>query len=180
MLQGERVMLRAIERDDLPHVWEMRNDEETEALAFGVPTPHSMAELEKSYERNLADHKADSFVIEAAGDVVGRCVLFEVSDVDRTCRIGVTVARDHRGKGYGSDAVRVLLAYAFRHRNLRKVCLDVLASNERAIRAYLACGFVQEGRLREQSWYDGRYDDLVVMGVLRDEWEHAATSGTST
>ena len=60
--------------------------------------------------------------------------------------------------------------YAFRLRNLRRVWLEVHASNERAIRAYSSCGFVEEGRMREHIWLDGRYLDNVLMGILRDEW----------
>ncbi|HEY7357566.1 MAG TPA: GNAT family protein, partial [Ktedonobacterales bacterium] len=71
------------------------------------------------------------------------------------------------------EAVRLLLDYAFRLRNLHKVWLRVVSTNERAIRAYRACGFVEEGRLREQTWGDGRYVDDVYMGILRTEWEQA-------
>ena len=65
----------------------------------------------------------------------------------------------------------LLLDYAFRLRNLRKVWLSTNSDNERAIRAYLACGFVEEGRLRQHVWSNGQYLDEVRMGVLRDEWE---------
>jgi RimJ/RimL family protein N-acetyltransferase len=61
----------------------------------------------------------------------------------------------------------LLLDYAFRLKNLRRVWLEVLASNERAIRS---CGFVEEGRMHEHVWLDGRYLDNVLMGILGDEW----------
>lgn len=64
----------------------------------------------------------------------------------------------------------LLLDYAFRLRNLSRVWLEVYAGNERAIRAYTACGFVEEGRMREHIWLNGRYVDNVLMGVLRKEW----------
>ena len=67
--------------------------------------------------------------------------------------------------------MRLLLKYAFRHHNYHKVWLRVHAGNERALRAYVACGFREEGRLRAHVWSDGRYDDLVLMGVLREEWQ---------
>ncbi len=63
-----------------------------------------------------------------------------------------------------------MLDYAFRLRNMRRVFLTVNDNNERAIRAYRACGFVEEGRLREHVWSNGAYIDLVYMGVLRAEW----------
>ena len=74
------------------------------------------------------------------------------------------------GAGLRPDAVCVLLRYAFRDHNLNRVCLEVLADNERAIRAYRASGLVEEGRLRQHAWHDGAHKDIVVMGVLRDDW----------
>ncbi len=70
--------------------------------------------------------------------------------------------------------VGLLLEYAFNLRNLQRVWLTVNATNERAIRCYAACGFVDEGRMRRHIWLRGRYDDLVTMGILREEWEKRA------
>ena len=72
--------------------------------------------------------------------------------------------------GYGSEAVRMLLRHAFVHRNMRRVWLWCHARNTRALRAYTACGFVEEGRLRQHLRSDGAYDDPEPMGVLRVEW----------
>jgi RimJ/RimL family protein N-acetyltransferase len=67
--------------------------------------------------------------------------------------------------------VNLLVEYAFVFQNVRRVHLTVNGNNERAIRAYQACGFVHEGRLRAHVWSNGAYVDLLYMGVLRDEWE---------
>ena len=69
--------------------------------------------------------------------------------------------------------MRLLLDYAFRHRNLNRVALRTHSENERAMRCYRACGFVEEGRLRRSIWIDGRYVDGVLMGILRDEWSQS-------
>lgn len=74
-----------------------------------------------------------------------------------------------QGQGLGKDVLRVLLAYAFRSHNLRRVQLETLASNEPALRCYTAVGFVEEGRLRQHAWVEGGYHDAVLMAVLRDE-----------
>ena len=176
MLRGAKVTLRAVERDDLRRLWELRNDERTEVLAFGPPKPRSMAEMEAWYDRTLADAESLVFAIDVEGAVVGTCNLRDVDPVNRRAELGISLASDQTGKGYGSDAIRVLLVYAFRHLNLHKVCLDTLASNEPALRAYLACGFVEEGRLRDHDWSEGRYHDLVVMAILRDDWAEAHAS----
>jgi RimJ/RimL family protein N-acetyltransferase len=77
------------------------------------------------------------------------------------------------GKGYGSDALRVLLRFAFSELNLHRVSLNVFGYNPRALRSYLKVGFVVEGTQRERLRRDGRRWDMVFMGVLREEWEKA-------
>ena len=78
--------------------------------------------------------------------------------------------REYWGKGYGTDAVRVTLRYAFTELNLRRVTLGVFAYNPRAIKSYEKVGFIVEGRLRQYIVRDGQRNDMIVMGVLRDEW----------
>ena len=79
--------------------------------------------------------------------------------------------RDYWGKGYGTDALRVLLRYAFDELNLQRVSLSVLEGNARAMRSYEKCGFRYEGRERHAWAYDGRRWDEIYMGLLREEWE---------
>ena len=69
------------------------------------------------------------------------------------------------------DAVRALVDFAFRDLAMRKVGLEVLVDDERAVGAYTKAGFVEEGRLRAHSWFDGEVHDALVMGILREEWE---------
>ena len=170
MIKGKKVSLRAIERDDLRRLWELRNDAEVETISNGPPKPRSMAEMEAWFDKLTADRDANVFAIEADGRLVGQCNLRDIDPVNRRAELGIALLGDEIGKGYGSDAIRVLLDYAFRHLNLHKVSLDTLATNEPGLRAYRACGFIEEGRLREHEWSDGRYVDLILMGVLRDQW----------
>src|SRR5438552_16485450 len=150
MLRGERVYLRAIEREDLPWVWEHHNDYEVDSLVNdGPPEPQSLARLEAEFDREAEEGGRDGtrFAIEASGEMIGRCELFDVDEVARNCKLGISLAKEHWGRGYGREAVMILLEYAFEKRNLEKVHLDVLADNLRAIRSYEACGFKEEGRL---------------------------------
>ena len=76
-----------------------------------------------------------------------------------------------RGQGLGTEALQLLLQFAFEELNLRRVGLTVLAYNERAIKTYQAAGFVEEGVIREAAERDGSRYDLLIYGLLRDEWE---------
>ena len=74
------------------------------------------------------------------------------------------------GKGYGTDAMKVILRYAFQELNLRRVALGTFEYNPRAIRSYEKAGFIHEGRARKYLQREGRRWDLLFMGILREEW----------
>jgi len=78
---------------------------------------------------------------------------------------------EFRGKGLGGEALNLTLNYAFNELNLYRVGLDVISSNERAIRAYRKAGFREEGCLRASVYRDGERQDRILMSVLRDEWQ---------
>ncbi len=175
MLKSERILLRSIQRDDLPRLCEFNNDIAVELAGGGdPPMPQSLARLEAEYDQNAGRGGRDgaSFAIEADGKFIGQCALFNFDDTAHTCELGIAIGdKAYWGQGYGRETLTLLLDYAFRLRNFRKVHLRVHGQNERAIKAYKSCGFVEEGRLRDHVWSDGSYDDLIHMGILRQEWE---------
>jgi RimJ/RimL family protein N-acetyltransferase len=86
--------------------------------------------------------------------------------------VGIGIGEpEYRGNGYGTDAMRVILRFAFAELNLHRVSLDVFEYNLRAIRSYEKAGFVVEGRERQVLHRDGRRWDVIYMGILRKEWE---------
>jgi RimJ/RimL family protein N-acetyltransferase len=178
MLTGQKVVLRAITRDDLERLCQFNNDIAVELAGGGdPPEPQSLERFQAEFEGGLGRGGRDGtrFAIEADGTCIGQCALFQFDAVARTCELGITIGdKEFWGRGYGTDAIRLLLDYAFRLRNVRRVYLTVNGNNERAIGAYRASGFVEEGRLRAHVWSNGQYIDLVNMGVLRDEWQSQA------
>ena len=173
MLQGERVVLRAPRREDLQRQWEWENDPEIWFLDGGTPRPASLERLLADYDARMGKDQGDDvhFSIEAGGQYIGHCGLHAFNATARSCELSVEIGdRNYWGRGYGREVVRLLLDYAFRHRNLNRVALATHSENERAMRCYRACGFVEEGRLRRSIWIDGQYVDGVLMGILRDEW----------
>jgi RimJ/RimL family protein N-acetyltransferase len=85
--------------------------------------------------------------------------------------VGIGIGdREYWGKGYGTDAMRLILRYAFGELNLQRVSLNVFEYNPRAIRSYEKLGFIHEGRARGVLRREGQRYDLVFMGILRDEW----------
>ena len=175
MLKGDKVILRPMRPDDLERYAEFKNDVEVELLGSGdVPGPTELGRLQARYAEHLKAPRDLTawFAIEAqGGKFIGQCLLHNFDNAARTCELGITIGdRDFWGRGYGRDAVGLLLKYAFRLRNMEKVWLTTSGSNLRAQRSYVASGFVEEGRQRRQVWLDGVYDDIVYMGIFRDDW----------
>jgi RimJ/RimL family protein N-acetyltransferase len=172
MLRGEKVILRAVERGELKRMQELQQDVELTALANGAWDPRPLAAFEKSFDKRLDDDEHSWFGIEADGKLIGYIGLHHRDRRDGIAAVGIGIQdRDYVGKGYGRDALRLLLDWAFRIQNYRRIWLDTLATNERALRAYRSCGFIEEGRMRLHYYYDGSYHDAIIMGILRSEWE---------
>jgi RimJ/RimL family protein N-acetyltransferase len=166
------VLLRPIERADLPRLWEMVADFEVRVPYSNGPVgPLSLAEFEADHDESLSDKRKDAFffVVEVDGEVIGQCGLHKIDHFNRRCELGIGIGRDFWGKGFGQDAVRTVVDYAFEHLNMNRVELYVLADDPRAVGAYLRAGFVEEGRLRQQAWVHGAYHDVLMMSVLRDD-----------
>ncbi|MCI0709573.1 MAG: GNAT family N-acetyltransferase [Chloroflexi bacterium] len=90
---------------------------------------------------------------------------------NRAASIGIGIAEPaYREKGYGTEAMRLMLDYGFNELNLNRVELTVSSFNPRAIHVYKKVGFKEEGILRQCDYNDGQYYDVLVMSLLREEW----------
>ncbi len=175
MLYGERVILRAMRYSDLETLCRFNNDLEVELAGGGDPPfPQALERLQSDFGNDAGKGGRDGtrFAIECDGKLIGNCALFSFDGVNRTCALGITIGdKEYWGKGYGREALRLLIEYGFRFHNVRKVWLNVYANNERGIRSYNALGFVEEGRMRQHVWSNGEYVDLLYMGLLREEFK---------
>lgn len=176
MIIGERVRLRAVERDDLPRFVHWLNDPEVTA-GLTLVTPLSLAQEEKWFERVLAGPPENApMVIEIntprGWESVGNLGLHSVNWRDREAELGIFIGeKAFWNQGYGEEVICLLLDYAFWQLNLHRVFLRVHADNPRAVRCYEKVGFVHEGRMRQACYNKGEYVDVLVMGVLRSEWK---------
>ena len=169
MLKGDLVTLRAVEAGDHPALAAYANDLQVELLGGGdPPTPRSLASIESFWTDRAGDRGCVDFAIAVGDKLIGQCGLAQHDPVAQTAELAITIGeREYWGRGYGRDAMRVLIDYGFRIRNLRKIWLRVQANNARAIRSYESVGFIEEGRQRAQVWSDGEYLDLVYMGLIK-------------
>jgi RimJ/RimL family protein N-acetyltransferase len=172
VLAGKLVTLRPLTPEDYPRLVEFKNDVEVELLGGGrPPRPTTLAVATEFFNELAKDKENFGFAIEADGLFIGDIGLFNVNRVNRTAEAGIGIGdRDYWGKGYGREAMSLIVDYGFTMQNLRKIWLETHGTNERAIRSYQAVGFVEEGRQREHVWSGGQYLDIVLMGLFRDDW----------
>ncbi len=173
MLQGKLVRLRAVERADLPAFVKWFNDPEVTQFLLRSP-PMGMEEEERWFE-HLRDREEKVFSIETLeGKLIGNIGIIHTDYNDRKADIGIAIGeKDYWSRGYGRDAITLLLAYMFDEMNMERVWLYADEKNERAISCYESCGFKREGLLRHNHFKNGVYTDDIIMAVVREEWRLA-------
>ena len=176
MLTGNLVRLRAIEMEDLDRYLAWVNDEEVvQYIATSAPHPVSRAQ-EEEWLRRAMTHTVPpeiTYAIETLDDGrhIGSVSLHGVGGSERKASLGVLIGdKTCWSRGFGTDAITVMLRHAFEELNLNRVSLEVHDFNARAIACYRKCGFVEEGRLRQDRYRHGEYGDTLIMGVLREEF----------
>ncbi|MDQ0989514.1 GNAT family N-acetyltransferase [Streptomyces sp. V3I7] len=170
---GKRVRLRGIEPDDWAAFMQFAVDEER--LGDLLHPPRS-AEGFRSWTREQAAAKPDDdcFVLAIeemdTGAVVGAVGSHHADPHAGWFEYGVTLGAAHRRKGYAAEAVVMLLRFMFAERRYHRCEARIFASNDGSLALHRRLGFAEEGRLRDRVFFAGEHHDLVVMGLLADEF----------
>jgi len=171
MIAGEHVILRAFERDDADRCYRWMNDPN---IVRTLKTRYPIAFQNEAEWLDKAMHPAQSerhFAVERKDDRqhIGNASIHDIEWVSRTAAFGLFIGEPSAwNRGFGSDAIRTLVRFAFEEMNLRKLRIDVFEYNERAKHVLEAQGFVQEGRLRQEFYREGSYHDIVILSVFRE------------
>jgi RimJ/RimL family protein N-acetyltransferase len=173
VIRGERLYLRAIERDDLERCHDWMNDEDLRST-LAQRYPMSLSREADWIERTTRGQDPSRLTLAIClfeGDRhIGNCGLEAIDRDNAAATFGIFIGeKDCRGKGLGEEATRTLCRYGFDEMNLHKIRLDVHAGNTAALQTYERVGFRKEGLLREEAYRRGRYIDVVRMGLLRGE-----------
>jgi RimJ/RimL family protein N-acetyltransferase len=176
MLTGKLVRLRGRDRADLEDCLAWINDPEVKSFLGGPARyPFSRAEEEEWLESTLRKTRPPEVMLAietlAESRHIGSIGLHHVNAEDRKSTLGIMIgAKDCWNRGYGTDAIITLLRFAFDEMNLNRIDLQVHDDNARAIACYRKCGFIEEGRLRQDRYKAGAYHDTLVMAILADEF----------
>jgi diamine N-acetyltransferase len=176
MIYGKRIRLRAPERDDLPTFVNWINDPEVRA-GLSLFLPMSMAQEEQWFDnmlkRPVEEHPL-SIEVQNKNEwiIIGNIGYFDFDSIAQSAESGILIGdKDYWNKGYGTEAMKLLLKHGFETLNLNRVFLRVYEDNPRAIRCYEKVGFIHEGRMRQARFSKGKYVDILFMGILREEWK---------
>lgn len=167
--------LRELDREDLKKINRWRNDPHLIAC-LGAPYRHINEDVDKEwYDKYL--HARNNSVRcaivddENENEILGLISLLSINYINRTGELHIMIGgSENRGKGIGTFAVNAMVEHAFYNLNLRRIELGVLETNLAAIRLYEKTGFFREGVKRKANYKNGEYVSMIMMGLLKEEW----------
>jgi RimJ/RimL family protein N-acetyltransferase len=165
MLVGERVRLVPLGPEHFDGEWAVLHDEESRRLT-GTHATFTEEQIRAWLAKvRQADDRADwAILVDSA--FIGEVVLNELDEDNRSVSFRIVLAAHAYGKGYGTEATRLAVRYAFEDAGLHRVHLEVFEHNPRARHVYEKCGFRVEGEHRDALWWDGRWHNTFTMAVL--------------
>lgn len=170
MIVGEKILLRPIDMNDINTLFKIHNDIKFKKLAMFHPFPVTFGQDKKWVDDITSDtsNKSIYFAIEEKGTKLfaGYASLRNINWVNRNCYFGIVIVPDLQGKGIGKEATQLIINYAIKNINLKKIQLEVISENQNAIKLYKDSGFIEEGTLRKQYYFEGFYYDVLLMAYF--------------
>jgi RimJ/RimL family protein N-acetyltransferase len=176
-----RIFFRPIEPEDEPVLRRWINDPRIWST-LGQRTPaNSVREMEwiNNYGKSTTDY-VFGVALKDGNRLVGSIGLHDINPINHKAILGIMIGEvECQNQGYGTEAVRLALRYAFEELNLNRVALHVFDHNPRAIHVYEKAGFVFEGRQRQAFFRHGKFRDVLCYAVLREEWATSASEAAA-
>lgn len=174
MLSSKRLQFRKMVESDIETYHSWRNDLDVMKTTSPSLDVYSLDETRSFVENIILNSTASrSYIIEEreSNTAIGVTSLINIDTKNRNAECIIDIGeKEYWGKGYGSEALKMLLEYAFLELNLHRVSLGVFSFNERAIYIYNKLGFKKEGVMRESLYRNGKWHDIVTMGILKREY----------
>ena len=177
------VILRELSRNDVVFVNKWRHDR-TVSDMLGGAFRYLDLELDEQwfedYLKNRDNQVRCAISIDDRQEPVGVVYLLNIDQVNRSAEFAIMIGNtDYQGRGIGTSATQRMLEHAFLNLNLKRVYLTVLTDNQAAIKLYQKVGFIEEGTLREAVFKNGQYKNMLMMSMLRDEFDLALDADRS-
>ena len=174
-LVGERIYLSPMNLEDIEIYTKWMNDF---CITDGLHSSSKICNLpsEKDWlENSLKSGEYQFSIVDLKTDeLIGNCGIMNIDNIDRIATVGVFIGeKDNRNKGYGKEALRLLLDYGFNYLNIHNIGLKVFSFNDGAIKCYKDVGFKEYGRRREAYFVNGKYYDSICMDILAKEFNES-------
>jgi len=179
MIKGKKVILRPVEERDLQLIVRWRNDPQNRRFFFS-PFLINPGEQKKWYEELLADRNRVVFMIDnLEGKTVGMVAIVDIDWRNQACELGQGILDlNERGKGYYEEAMTLIIKYAFQELNMNRICGYCYSFNP-VIEFNKWLGAKEDGVLRQAAFTQGKFHDVVVLGLLREEWQNDGSNDTT-
>lgn len=172
MLESKDLKLREVEESDLEIICKWRNNWDVLKNLFSY-LPISLTKQKRWYENYINDSTTQTFIIEykIENKPIGTVTLAHIDYKNQNAEAGILIGeKDYRGKGLAKQALNLVIDYGFNELNLNRIYLHLLETNQSALRLYESLGFKREGLLRNHQYKQGRFCNVIVMGLLKDEY----------
>ena len=170
-LVGERIYLSPRNVEDVGIFTEWMNDF---YVTDYIGRSHQTVTLqdEKEYLEKTDNNKNVFAIIDPEKDeIIGNIGLHEIDKINRTATLGIFIGnRNYWSKGYGTEAIQLILDFGFNYLNLNNIDLALMEFNQRALNCYEKCGFKEIGRRRKNKFINGKYYDSILMDILAEEF----------
>lgn len=172
-LVGKRIYLSSINSEDVEKYTYWFSDFK---VTDGLGSSYRLDSIETTkgwIERNNKPNNYIFTIINLENDeLIGYCKFYDINNISRICSIGIIIGEEKdRNKGYGKEAIYLMLDYAFNYLNINNVMIQVKSFNERAIACYKGVGFKEIGRRRQSYFLNGKYYDDIYMDILGEEFK---------
>ncbi|MGC9779609.1 MAG: GNAT family N-acetyltransferase [Candidatus Heimdallarchaeota archaeon] len=175
MFIGKKVILRSLELSDLDYIVKHDNNLDLRHnLGTAVPCSRQDSEnwIRESWEkRKIGERFVFAFTNKETSEFIGVVNLYIINKTSKSAALGIWIYEEkNKSKGYGTDAMELILDFGFNYINLNRIELSVYPHNLRAIKLYEKIGFVKVANLRQSRYMNGKYIDEIIMDILRDDW----------
>ena len=165
----DKLHIRPLEKNDLEFIYKMRTN--PDVMDYWCEEPYTtMEKLTKSYDDGQESDADRQFILYHSQEKVGFIALYGIDARHRNAEFAIMIDPCQQGKGYATNATRLMVEYAFNQLNLHKLFLYVVKLNEKAIHIYQKVGFQIEGELKNHFFVDGSYRNALLMSLFKEDY----------
>ena len=173
MINSDSIILTPLISDDIPVLFRWINDREIVLLNAPYKPVHE--NLNKQWFDKIQE-RTDLVIFgirhKDSNKLIGTCQLLNINYISRSAELQIRIGqKSEQGLGYGTAAIHLLISHAFKDLNLNRISVQVFSTNVRALHVYEKIGFKKEGILRQAAYIDGQYSDIIVLGLIKAEYD---------